>query len=101
MLITRWLAPLVPSVEQMKMLLANEGLEPYEEDYAPQVKISEHRHPFCEVRVVVKGELLFSISGNQFLLREGDRVEIPANTKHWHVNNGASPCVCVCAQKPF
>lgn len=101
MLITRWLAPLVPSVEQMKMLLANEGLEPYEEDYAPQVKISEHRHPFCEVRVVVKGELLFSISGNQFLLREGDRVEIPANTKHWHVNNGTSPCVCVCAQKPF
>lgn len=100
MLIIRWQAPITPSKEQAKILMESEGLEPFEEEYKPQVKISEHRHPFGEVRMVVEGELLFNIAGNQFLLRAGDRVEIPSNTKHWHVNNGQGPCVCVCAHRP-
>lgn len=101
MLITRWQAPLTPTKDQVAMLMQTEGLEPFEEDYAPQIKISEHRHPFAEVRVVVSGELLFNIAGNQFLLRAGDRVEIPANTKHWHVNNSQDLCVCICAHRAF
>jgi len=101
MLINRWLAPLTPTKEQIKMLLETEGLEPYEEDYEPSIKINEHRHPFGEVRVVAQGELLFNIAGNQFLLRAGDRVEIPANTKHSHVNNGQGTCICICAQRPL
>ena len=100
MLITRWQAPITPNKAQVKILFETEGLEPFEEEYAPQIKISEHRHPFGEVRMVISGELLFNIAGNQFLLRAGDRVEIPSNTKHWHVNNGHGTCVCVCAQRP-
>ena len=99
MLITRWQAPLTPNRSQAHMILESEGLEPYEEIYEPQIKIQEHRHPFCEVRLIVEGELLFNISGNQFLLRPGDRVEIPANTKHSHMAQGASTCVCICAQR--
>lgn len=100
MLITRWQAPITPNIEQVKILMENEGLDPYIEEFAPQEKIPEHRQPFGEVRTVVQGELLFNIAGNQFLLRAGDRVEIPSNTKHWHVNNGTGPCVCVCAHRP-
>ncbi len=100
MLIIRWQAPITPSREQIRALMESEGLEPFEEEFQPQVKITEHRHPFGEVRTVVAGELLFTIAGNQFLLRAGDRVEIPSNTKHWHVNNGSQPCVCICAQRP-
>jgi mannose-6-phosphate isomerase-like protein (cupin superfamily) len=99
MLIIRWQAPITPSKEQLKMMMESEGLEPFEEEFASQVKITEHRHPFGEVRTVAEGELLFNIAGNQFLLREGDRVEIPSNTKHWHVNNGNKPCVCICAHR--
>ena len=99
MLITRWQAPLTPNKSQSFTILESEGLEPYEEIYDPQKKVSEHRHPFCEVRLIVEGELLFNISGNQFLLRPGDRVEIPANTKHSHTAQGATPCLCVCAQR--
>ena len=101
MLVTRWQAPIAPTKSQVKMLLEAEGLDPYEEVYSPSIKINEHRHPLGEVRVVLSGELLFNIAGNQFLLRQGDRVEIPANTKHWHINNGQEDCVCVCAHKPF
>jgi quercetin dioxygenase-like cupin family protein len=99
MLITRWQAPLSASKEQLKVILEHEGLEPFEEHYEPQQKVSEHRHPFVEIRVVVSGELLFNIAGNQFLLRQGDRVEIPANTRHWHVPNGSTPCLCLCAHR--
>lgn len=101
MLITRWQAPMTPSKELVKMLFETEGLDPFEEVYEPQLKISEHRHPFGEVRTVIQGEMLFNIAGNQFLLRPGDRVEIPANTKHWHVTQGNEKCLCICAQKPF
>lgn len=83
------------------MLMEAEGLEPFEETYEPQVKIAEHRQPFGEVRVVIQGELSFNIAGNQFLLRAGDRVEIPSNTRHWHINNGTETCVCVCANRAF
>lgn len=99
MIVTRWLAPLVPSKIQTMILLKNEGLEPFEEQYDSQIRVKEHKHPFTEVRVVVSGELLFSIQGNQFLLRAGDRVEIPSNTRHWHQAQGTEKCLCVCAQR--
>lgn len=99
MLITRWQAPLTPNKSQAHLILESEGLEPFEEAYEPQMKVHEHRHPFCEVRIIVEGELLFNISGNQFLLRPGDRVEIPANTKHSHTAQGTGQCVCICAQR--
>ncbi|MBX3040286.1 MAG: cupin domain-containing protein [Bdellovibrionaceae bacterium] len=99
MLITRWQAPLTPTKSQIQMILANEDLDPYEETYEPTRKVKDHRSPFCEIRVVVSGEMLFNISGTQFLLRTGDRVEIPANTKHSHHVQGDAPCVCICAQR--
>lgn len=101
MKITRWLAPINPSKEQIKMLLEVEGLETYEETFESKVKILEHRHPFSEIRVVIDGELLFNIAGNQFLMRPGDRVEIPANTRHSHTNNGNQSCHCLCSQRSF
>ncbi|MEK6775040.1 MAG: cupin domain-containing protein [Bdellovibrionota bacterium] len=97
MIITRWQAPQLPNKAQMKFIFENEGLDVLEESFEPQKKISEHRHPFCEIRMIVKGEMLFNISGNQFLLREGDRVEIPANTKHSYMAQGNDSCLSLCA----
>lgn len=99
MIITRWQAPIVPSKQQLHMILESEGLEPFDETYEPQGKVQDHRHPFAEVRIIASGEMIFNVSGNQFVLRPGDRLEIPANTKHSHVAQGSDPCVCVCAQR--
>jgi quercetin dioxygenase-like cupin family protein len=101
MIITRWQAPMVPTQTQVNMILESEGLEPAEEIYEPSAKIKEHRHPFAEVRFIIEGEMIFNISGNQFVLRPGDRVEIPANTRHSHVAHGTARCVCVCASRAF
>lgn len=99
MIVTRWQAPLLPTRQQIAMILHDEGLDCHEETYEPQQKVKEHRHPFCEVRIVAQGEMLFNIGGTQFLLRPGDRVEIPANTRHAHAAQGTEPCICVCAKK--
>jgi quercetin dioxygenase-like cupin family protein len=99
MMIQRWQASIKPSKEQLKILMSLEGLEVFEEIYQPSQKISDHRHPFTEVRIIVKGELFFNVAGNQLLLREGDRIEIPANTKHSHACQGTTVCESLVAQR--
>lgn len=95
MIVNRWEAPITPNKTQIYRQYLSEGLDVFEEVYQPQQIVSEHRHPFCEVRTILEGEMLFNIAGNQFLLRAGDRVEIPANTKHTHTAQGQSPCICL------
>jgi quercetin dioxygenase-like cupin family protein len=97
----RWQAPVLPTTEQIKMIFEAEGLNPAEEVFAPKTVIPDHRHPFDEVRMVISGTLFMNISGNQILLRAGDRIDIPGNTRHSKSTEGADPCVCVVAQRPF
>ncbi len=99
MLISRWQAPVTPTKDHVLLLLEQEGLEGVEENLSGKEKISEHRHPFTEVRILIQGEMLLNVNGNQFLIRPGDRIEIPANTKHWFQPHGHEHCVCICAQR--
>ncbi|NCN42356.1 cupin domain-containing protein [bacterium] len=97
MLIHRWQAPNIPSPTQIKMMLESEGLEPFEEVLEKGKRIPDHRHPFDEVRMVASGELLLEILGTRMLLREGDKIIIPANTRHAKQASGEENCVCICA----
>ena len=101
MVVTRWQAPVLPTPEQVKMIFQGEGLSPREETLLPNAKISDHRHPFDEVRMVMSGTLFMNISGNQILLRAGDRIDIPANTRHSKAAEGEEVCICVIANRPF
>lgn len=101
MIMTRWQASLIPTPDQIRVILSDEGLDPFEEVLETELKVPDHRHPFAEVRVVLSGELLTNVAGNQVLLRAGDRIEIPANTKHSYTVMGREPCLCICAQKIF
>lgn len=98
---TRWQAALTPTADQIRLILEQEGLDPFEEVFSPAMRIPDHRHPFAEVRVVLAGELLTNVAGNQVLLRPGDRVEIPSNTRHSYTVQGSEACVCLCAQRMF
>lgn len=101
MVVTRWQAPMLPTAEQITMIFQAEGLATSEEVLGPNVVIPDHRHPFDEVRMVISGTLFMNISGNQILLRAGDRIDIPANTRHSKSAQGPESCVCVVAQRPF
>ena len=101
MLVTRWQAPSIPSKDQIKMIFQAEGLEPVEEVYKVEERVREHRHPFDEVRMIVSGSIFYNVSGNRLLLRPGDRIVIPANTKHETHVEGPEDCISVCAKRPF
>ena len=101
MVVTRWQAPVLPTPQQIKMIFEAEGLTPTEEVLPPKMVIPDHRHPFDEVRIVMSGALFMNISGNQILLRPGDRIDIPANTRHSKSTEGDEPCVCIVASRPF
>lgn len=101
MIVTRWQAPTLPSPEQLKMIFESEGLAPFVEEFPGGTVIPDHRHPFDEIRIVASGALFFNVAGNQLLLREGDRIDVPANTKHSKTVEGDRPCVCLVANRPF
>lgn len=101
MIVTRWQAPVLPTPEQIKMIFQAEGLTPSEEHLPANSLVRDHRHPFDEVRMVISGTLLLNISGNQLLLRAGDRVQIPSNTRHSKTATGTEDCVCVVASRVF
>jgi len=101
MVVTRWQAPVLPTPEQIKMIFMSEGLQPEEESLEAKTVIHDHRHPFDEIRVVMSGALFMNISGNQILLRAGDRIDIPANTRHSKSTEGDDRCLCIVASRPF
>lgn len=101
MLVYRWQAPLYPSQQQARMIFLAEDLTPREEILTKEENYPEHRHPFDEVRMILEGELSMNISGNQLLLRPGDKIMIPSNTKHSQRVLSQSPCVCFVANRPF
>jgi quercetin dioxygenase-like cupin family protein len=100
MIVTRWQAPVLPTLEQIKMIFEAEGITPEDERLAENTTIPDHRHPFDEIRVVMSGSLLMNISGNQILLRSGDRIDIPANTRHSYSAQGPDGCDCIVASRP-
>lgn len=99
MIVNRWQAPIMPNIDEMKQILEREGLEPIVETIEPDRKIVDHRHPFAEIRMIIEGEMIFSVAGNQMLLRPGDRIEVPSNTRHSHQAQGRTPCQCLVAQR--
>jgi quercetin dioxygenase-like cupin family protein len=99
MLVSRWQAPILPTKQQMALMLESEGLESQEETIDSGGQVVDRRHPFDEVRIVVSGQLRLDIAGNRMLLRPGDRIMIPANTRHSKQADGSEPCVCLYAMK--
>lgn len=101
MIVIRWQAPLKPTKEQALMIFRAEDLQPEEEILSKENIYPEHRHPFDEVRMVLEGELLFNVNGNQLLLRSGDKIMVPSNTKHSQKVLGDKSCLCIVANKFF
>jgi len=101
MIVRRWLAPIIPDKEQIKLFFEKDQLDCFEENFKPGTVILEHRHPFDEVRMIVQGQLLYNIAGNKLLLRKGDRIKIPSNTRHSKQVQGSRECISICAYQAY
>jgi quercetin dioxygenase-like cupin family protein len=97
--ILRWRADRKPTLDEVETMFKDEGLEYTVESMPPETAMKEHKHPFDEVRMVVKGTIRYNVSGNEFILKEGDRLELPSNTRHWTKSDASSECVSVYAFK--
>jgi len=82
MIIRRWQAPVTPDLKQIRQMFFLEGLKPELEELPEGTVVKDRKFPFDEIRIVVSGELILDVAGSKVLLREGDRVMIPSNTKH-------------------
>lgn len=101
MIVRRWLAPLFPSKEQIEALFEKDGLEYFEENFEAGTSIPKHRHPFDEVRMIIKGKILYDVSGNKVLLRPGDKIIVPSNTLHSKSVQKDEPCLSICSYQAY
>jgi len=86
MRIDRWTADIIPSEQIILRLLETEGLEPQPVIVKSGTKLSNKRTLMTEVIQVTEGELIFNLSGTQFVLRPGDRLEMASNTQYSYSN---------------
>lgn len=93
MKITRWTAQLDPNKEIISKLFQAEGLDYMEFNVESGKKKANLRTTMREIIQVVEGELIFNLSGTQFVLRPGDKLEMASNTLYSYSNLTSSSSV--------
>ena len=86
MKITRWSAEISPQKEFLIQLIQAEGLDYNEYEIKPGLKLTNNRTQLREIIQILTGELIFNLSGTQFALRPGDKLELPPNTLYSYSN---------------
>jgi quercetin dioxygenase-like cupin family protein len=99
MKIDRWTADLAPNRDIIANILVNEGLDLTEVPVPSAKKVANKRTTMTEVIVITAGELIFNLSGTQFVLRLGDRLEIAPNTLFSYSNMRDEPASFLLATK--
>jgi len=83
-LVTPWTDAADPGDIELRRLLAEENLTPYQWSNGPHDVYSAHTHPYDKVIFVVSGSITFGLpeSGKQLTLQKGDRLDLPQGTVH-------------------
>ena len=64
---------------------------------APGGRIPCHRHADIEhEQVVLEGEMVLSLDGEEHTVRQGDCIFIPAGVAHWYENRTPAPVRFLC-----
>lgn len=92
MKITRWTAQIEPNKDIILQLIHSEGVDYTDVFVLPGIKLSNLRTNMRELIQILTGEVIFNLSGNQFVLRGGDRLELPANTLYSYSNLKDTNC---------
>jgi mannose-6-phosphate isomerase-like protein (cupin superfamily) len=68
--------------EEIEKVFADEGLSPYSWSNRANHLYEAHSHNYDKVLYCVEGEVTFHMSDGDILLHPGQRVDIPAGTRH-------------------
>jgi quercetin dioxygenase-like cupin family protein len=82
--IRKWPHQHEPTEEDLRNLMVNEGLEPYEWSNAAGDVYEVHTHKYHKVIYVVRGSITFGfpIEGEPSTLGAGDRLDLPPGVAH-------------------
>jgi quercetin dioxygenase-like cupin family protein len=80
--VVRWNKPRKPTLEDLKRLLEAEGLEVELYSDLPGTKYGRHKHPFDDFVVIVSGKMKIITDSHEWLMKPGDRLDLPKNTSH-------------------
>ncbi|MEJ2749466.1 MAG: cupin [Anaerolineae bacterium] len=82
--IQKWQQDTLPTEDDLKQMLLDEGLEPYRWSNEAGDVYAAHIHNFHKVICVVAGSIMFGfpIDGEPIVLRAGDRLDLPAGVRH-------------------
>src|SRR5256885_10155838 len=85
MFLTRWHRETTPSLETLRLLLAQQGFRVSEWTDLPGTVYPVHQHSAHEVRWVVRGRLRIGIpeQDQEITLEAGDRLELEPNESYW------------------
>lgn len=98
MKITRWTAQIGPKKDVILQLIQAEGLDFTEVEVTAGSKLSNLRTNMKEIIQIIDGELIFNLSGTQFILRTGDKLEMPSNTLYSYSNLKNESCLFLSAK---
>jgi quercetin dioxygenase-like cupin family protein len=80
MKIIRWMSEVPATKDLVLKLLEQESLDAKDISVVSGKKIVNMRTTMTEVIQLYSGELIFNLSGTQFVLRAGDRLQMSGNT---------------------
>lgn len=80
MKINRWMSEVPASKELVLKLLEQENLDAKDVSVSSGKKLTNMRTTMNEIIQLYSGELIFNLSGTQFVLRAGDRLQMSGNT---------------------
>jgi quercetin dioxygenase-like cupin family protein len=85
MYLTRWHKETTPSLDNLRIVLAQQGFRVSEWTDMPGTVYPVHQHLTHEVRWVVRGRLRVGIpeADQEIILEAGDRLELEPNEPYW------------------
>ncbi len=72
-----------PTLDELKVILQNEGLQCELYSDPPRMKYGRHKHDFDDFIVIVAGRMKVGTDAGTWIMNPGDRLDLPANTVHW------------------
>ncbi|MBP1691825.1 MAG: Cupin domain protein [Bacteroidetes bacterium] len=80
--VVRWNKPKKPALADLQKILEAEGLEYELYSDTPGTKYGRHKHPFDDFIVIVSGKMKIITDAQEWLMKPGDRLNLPSNTSH-------------------
>ncbi len=97
--VTRWQVETVPTDAELRGRMQAEGLSPHGWSNGPGDEYAVHSHSYVKVLYCVRGGIRFTLpdTNQQFDLGPGDRMVLPAGTRHGAI---VGPAGVTCIEAP-